>query len=103
MKQQLVTPSRRRSLNHGKTTHKFTSKRLVLEYFLSITKKNLAKLMPEFIDKRIWHINEILTSDGETFGYEFQECYFIKINFLDFFFLTYSKQRLWKGSLVKKL
>ena len=40
--------------------------------------------MPKFIEKRILYINDILTPDGKTFGYDF-------------------RPRLWKVSLTKKL
>ena len=59
---------------------------------------------PKFIEKRIWYINDILTPDGKTFGFEeFKKYYNIKINFMDFFSITHSIPRLWKGSLIKKL
>ena len=49
------------------------------------------------------YINDLLTDMGELMGYDnFQETYFLNINFVDFYSLMHSIPRPWKTEILQQ-
>ena len=62
-----------------------------------IMKKN------EFKKRGLVYINDLLTDMGELMGYDnFQETYFLNINFVDFYSLMHSIPRPWKTEILQQ-
>ena len=68
-----------------------------------ITNSNLLQMKNVLTNKGLVYINDILSDSGNMYGYEqFCQKFQVNLTFIDFYSLTHSIPRSWKGTILKE-